>query len=95
MYGINGIIHNNKKEKGLLKSELAEMNQVIYPHGPQDNSYNKQNAISTFIAMVLGRLADIILNTGKQPLHTSDNNLAIVLNGEPKCGASLRFRTGI
>lgn len=82
MCGINGIINNSNKEKGLLKSELDKMNQLIYHRGPDDDGFYLNNSESHSIGMAMRRLSIIDLNTGKQPIYTNDKNIAIVFNGE-------------
>lgn len=82
MCGINGIINNSHKEKGILKRELAEMNQLIYHRGPDDDGFYLDTSEQTSVAMSMRRLSIIDLNTGKQPMYTNNNKIAIVFNGE-------------
>ena len=82
MCGINGIINNSIKAEGVLKSELAKMNQLIFHRGPDDDGFYLETSGSTSVAMAMRRLSIIDLNTGKQPMYTTDKNIAIVFNGE-------------
>lgn len=82
MCGINGIISNSNKDLGSLKSELAIMNQLIFHRGPDDDGFYLYNSESNSVAMAMRRLSIIDLKTGKQPIYTDDNKLAIVFNGE-------------
>ena len=82
MCGINGIINNNRKEKELLEKELSKMNQLIFHRGPDDDGFYLETSGPTSVAMAMRRLSIIDLNTGKQPMYTTDKNIAIVFNGE-------------
>ncbi|WP_027126759.1 asparagine synthase (glutamine-hydrolyzing) [Gelidibacter mesophilus] len=82
MCGINGIINNSNKDKGLLKSELYKMNNLIFHRGPDDDGFYMDSTGSTSVAMAMRRLSIIDLNTGKQPMYTNDNKIGIVFNGE-------------
>ncbi len=82
MCGINGIINNSHKEQGLLKHEIAEMNQLIYHRGPDDDGFYIDSSGATSVAMAMRRLSIIDLSTGKQPMYTNDNKIGIVFNGE-------------
>lgn len=82
MCGINGIINNNRKEKSLLRAELAKMNQLIFHRGPDDNGFYIDSSDQVSVGMAMRRLAIIDLSTGKQPMYTNDNNMVIVFNGE-------------
>lgn len=82
MCGINGIINNNNKEKSVLKSELAKMNQLIFHRGPDDDGFYIDSSGSVSVALAMRRLSVIDLSTGKQPMYTADNTIAIVFNGE-------------
>ncbi len=82
MCGITGIINNNNKEHDLLRRQLAEMNQLIYHRGPDDDGFYMESVGSTTVAMAMRRLSIIDLSTGKQPMYSNDNKIAIVFNGE-------------
>lgn len=82
MCGINGIINNSHKEIALLRSELAEMNQLIYHRGPDDDGFYIDTSEKKSVAMAMRRLSIIDLSTGKQPMHTDDQKMVIVFNGE-------------
>ena len=82
MCGINGIINSSNKAPGLLKSELAKMNQLIFHRGPDDDGFHIDTSGSTSVAIAMRRLSIIDLSTGQQPMFTNDNKIAIVFNGE-------------
>ncbi len=82
MCGINGIITKSSKDKALLKSELAKMNQLIFHRGPDDDGFYIDTSGSTSVGMAMRRLSIIDLSTGKQPMYTNDNKIGIVFNGE-------------
>ncbi|RXJ45961.1 asparagine synthase (glutamine-hydrolyzing) [Gelidibacter gilvus] len=82
MCGINGILNNSHKEEGLLKTELAKMNQLIFHRGPDDDGFYIDTSGSISVAMAMRRLSIIDLSTGEQPMYSNDNNIAIVFNGE-------------
>lgn len=82
MCGINGIINNSHKEQGLLEREIANMNQLIVHRGPDDDGFYIDTSDSISVAMAMRRLSIIDLNTGKQPIFSNDNKIAIVFNGE-------------
>ena len=82
MCGINGIIINKYKDDVLLRKQLAEMNQLIFHRGPDDDGFYTDTSGSTSVAMAMRRLSIIDLSTGKQPMYTDNNQIGIVFNGE-------------
>lgn len=82
MCGINGIISNIHKNPNLLKSELAEMNQLIFHRGPDEDGFYLDISESSSVGMAMRRLSIIDLSTGKQPMYTEDNQIGLVFNGE-------------
>lgn len=82
MCGINGIISNIHKDPNLLKSELAQMNQLIFHRGPDEDGFYIDTSKSSSVAMAMRRLSIIDLSTGKQPMYSNDNKIGIVFNGE-------------
>ncbi|MGJ8593035.1 MAG: asparagine synthase (glutamine-hydrolyzing) [Aquaticitalea sp.] len=82
MCGINGVINNSHKDEGLLKRELAEMNQLIYHRGPDEDGFYVSSDGTSSVAMAMRRLSIIDLSTGKQPMYSNDQNIGIVFNGE-------------
>ncbi len=85
MCGINGIIYKNSTAN--IASVLQIMNQRIIHRGPDDEG------IYTFekrIAMGMRRLSVIDLSTGHQPMHSDNEKLTIVFNGEIYNYKSLR-----
>jgi len=82
MCGINGIISNTPKDKGLLKNKLSEMNQLIFHRGPDEDGFYIDTSESSSVAMAMRRLSIIDLSTGKQPMYTEDHNIGLVFNGE-------------
>lgn len=82
MCGINGIISNSNKEEGQLRKDLAEMNQLIFHRGPDEDGFYTATSESASVAMAMRRLSIIDLSTGKQPMYTDNNEIGIVFNGE-------------
>jgi len=82
MCGINGIISNTPKDEAVLKSHLAEMNQLIFHRGPDEDGFYTSTSESSSVAMAMRRLSIIDLSTGKQPMYTDDNKIGLVFNGE-------------
>jgi asparagine synthase (glutamine-hydrolysing) len=82
MCGINGIISNIHKDPALLKSELSQMNQLIFHRGPDEDGFYVDTSESSSVAMAMRRLSIIDLSTGKQPMYTENNQIGIVFNGE-------------
>ena len=82
MCGINGIISNTTKDEGQLRKDLAEMNQLIFHRGPDEDGFYTATTESSSVAMAMRRLSIIDLSTGKQPMYTDNNQISIVFNGE-------------
>jgi len=82
MCGINGIISNTIKDEDLLRKNLAEMNQLIFHRGPDEDGFYIDASESSSVAMAMRRLSIIDLSTGKQPMYTDNNQIGIVFNGE-------------
>lgn len=82
MCGINGIISNTNKDEGQLRKDLAEMNQLIFHRGPDEDGFYMASDETTSVAMAMRRLSIIDLSTGKQPMYTDNNQIGIVFNGE-------------
>jgi asparagine synthase (glutamine-hydrolysing) len=77
MCGIAGVIDTS----GNLKVELLErMSEVIKHRGPDDKGiyFEKESGVG----LVHRRLSIIDLISGKQPMHSVDENLIITFNGE-------------
>ena len=77
MCGIAGIFHFDK-ERPVNKSLLKKMTRILHHRGPDGEGYYVKNNIG------LGhrRLSIIDLETGDQPMFSSDNNIVVILNGE-------------
>ena len=82
MCGINGIINNSNKDEASLRKQLAEMNQLIFHRGPDEDGFYTSISESSSVAMAMRRLSIIDLSTGKQPMYTDDNKIGLVFNGE-------------
>ena len=82
MCGINGVIHSSLIDNLSLKQQLGTMNDLIFHRGPdEDGMYTDVSDIAS-VSMAMRRLSIIDLTTGKQPMHTSNNGISIVFNGE-------------
>ena len=82
MCGINGIITTSQHTKAALQSKIVLMNDKIVHRGPDDDGTFLEISNSVNIAMGMRRLAIIDLNSGKQPIYSSDQQHVIVFNGE-------------
>lgn len=82
MCGINGIITTSQHTKASLQSKIVLMNDKIVHRGPDDDGTFLEISNSVNIAMGMRRLAIIDLNSGKQPIYSSDQQQVIVFNGE-------------
>ena len=78
MCGINGLITKQDSNQTTIESKLAEMNQLIFHRGPDEDGF----FIDESVGMAMRRLSIIDLSTGKQPIYNNDNSLVIVFNGE-------------
>lgn len=75
MCGISGIIHKDTKESALL---IKKMTDAIFHRGPDDEGF----FVTEGLALGMRRLSIIDLESGKQPISSSDNRYTIVFNGE-------------
>ena len=82
MCGINGIVHTSFVEKEKLERELNAMNNLIFHRGPDEDGVYTSCQDNASVGMSMRRLSIIDLATGKQPMHTANNNISIVFNGE-------------
>jgi asparagine synthase (glutamine-hydrolysing) len=76
MCGINGIISTSPFSNTLVH----EMNNQIIHRGPDDNGVYINSSSTVSIGM--RRLSIIDIETGNQPMYSSDNSIIIVFNGE-------------
>jgi asparagine synthase (glutamine-hydrolysing) len=77
MCGISGIY--GLRDKGKASEMIRTMNRCIAHRGPDDEGY----FIEENIALGHRRLAILDLSpAGHQPMHSSDNNLEVIFNGE-------------
>ncbi len=77
MCGISGFLHLDK-EREASDIVLKKMNNVIAHRGPDgEGFYLNEN-----IALGHRRLAIIDLNTGHQPMYSTDRQIVLVFNGE-------------
>ena len=77
MCGISGFFHFDK-ERPARTEVLKKMTDMISHRGPDDEGYY----INENIALGHRRLSIIDLCTGKQPMHSEDNNIILIFNGE-------------
>jgi len=82
MCGINGILSLKKSDLFSLSNDLTHMNNKIIHRGPDEDGYFLDAHQDYTIGMAMRRLSIIDLNTGKQPIFSSDNQKVIVFNGE-------------
>ena len=77
MCGITGILHFDYKRK-VQKSTLKKMTDIISHRGPDGEGFYVKNNIG------LGhrRLSIIDLDTGDQPMFSTDGSIVLVFNGE-------------
>ena len=78
MCGINGFISKQDSNQTTIESKLAEMNQLIFHRGPDEDGF----FINESLGMAMRRLSIIDLSTGKQPIYNNDKSIVIVFNGE-------------
>lgn len=80
MCGICGFISN----KSLQKKDLAEMNHVLAHRGPDDRGEEiYQLGANLCVGFAQRRLAIMDLSEkGHQPMHSGDNRVSVVFNGE-------------
>ena len=72
--GIYNLTENSKPDSGLLRKMIATINH----RGPDDTGFY----IDKDIGLAHARLSIIDLQSGKQPIHNSDETIWIVFNGE-------------
>ena len=82
MCGINGVIHSSLVDNQSLKEQLCSMNDLIFHRGPDEDGIYTDSSDNASVGMAMRRLSIIDLTTGKQPMHTANNNISIVFNGE-------------
>ncbi len=82
MCGINGVIHSSLIDNKSLKEQLGTMNDLIFHRGPDEDGIYTDSSDNASIGMAMRRLSIIDLTTGKQPMHTANNSISIVFNGE-------------
>ncbi len=82
MCGINGVIHSSLLDKGKLEHQLATMNDLIFHRGPDEDGIYTYCSELGAVGMAMRRLSIIDLTTGKQPMHTQNDEISIVFNGE-------------
>ncbi len=82
MCGINGIVSKKITSEPIIHEMLEQMNCEIYHRGPDQDGffYDFKNFFS--LGMAMRRLSVIDLNSGKQPILSTDNQKVIVFNGE-------------
>lgn len=77
MCGICGII-SPRIDKSDREQRLTKMNEAIFHRGPDELGFFSNKNCS----LAMRRLSIIDLNTGKQPLYSSDKRFLIFFNGE-------------
>ena len=80
MCGICGFFSKNR----ITQQQLTEMNDTMYHRGPDDNGaeiYSAENGYA--VGMAQRRLSIVdISSMGHQPMHSPDQRVSIVFNGE-------------
>jgi len=82
MCGINGIILKQQADTNKVKSVLANMNQLIFHRGPDEDGFFTHSDANHSFGMAMRRLSIIDLSSGKQPIYNQDKSIVIVFNGE-------------
>lgn len=82
MCGINGFITYTNTDTSLLTKQLNQMNGEIVHRGPDDDGVYTDCNTNSSVAMGMRRLSIIDLNSGKQPISSTDKSITIVFNGE-------------
>jgi asparagine synthase (glutamine-hydrolysing) len=77
MCGISGFFHFERERKA-SQNTIKRMNDVIAHRGPDGEGF----FINENMALGHRRLAIIDLNTGQQPMHSADNKIVLIFNGE-------------
>ena len=92
MCGITGVISNSSITKSRREEFVQKMNSAIYHRGPDDDGFFSDDICT----LAMRRLSIIDLQTGKQPLYSSDKRYLIFFNGEiynyKSLGEELRFK---
>jgi asparagine synthase (glutamine-hydrolysing) len=78
MCGINGII--SAESNPTIKNSISAMNDLIVHRGPDDAGIYVD--ADNVVALGMRRLSIIDIESGHQPMFSSDNQIAIVFNGE-------------
>ena len=78
MCGINGFIAEKGASQDSLVKKINSMNDSIFHRGPDDDGVYTFPRRNTPIAMGMRRLAVIDLESGKQPMFSENNEVAIV-----------------
>jgi len=78
MCGITGVISISSIEKIRREEFVQKMNSAIYHRGPDDDGFFSDDICT----LAMRRLSIIDLQTGKQPLYSSDKRYLIFFNGE-------------
>lgn len=81
MCGLNGLI-SCKRTIESVTDVITRMNGMIIHRGPDDDGTFIEQHPGYTVAMAMRRLSIIDLETGKQPIFSSDGQLVIVFNGE-------------
>lgn len=79
MCGINGFVKNTTN---IDKSLLNMMNNQIIHRGPDDFGVFNYNFLDKHVGLGMRRLSIIDLESGQQPIISSDGNIVLVFNGE-------------
>ena len=82
MCGINGFIYQHESEKTEIKKVLTQMNDLIFHRGPDEDGIYTYSENNLSIGMAMSRLSIIDLSSGQQPMHTENDAISIVFNGE-------------
>lgn len=82
MCGINGFIAKGYRPHDQIKSEISQMNNLIYHRGPDDDGIHIDSFDDFHLALGMRRLSIIDLETGKQPIYSNNRQLVISYNGE-------------
>lgn len=79
MCGINGFIRNTAN---IDKSLINSMNDQIIHRGPDDLGVFNATILNKHVGLGMRRLSIIDLDSGQQPMCSSDGSVVIVFNGE-------------
>lgn len=78
MCGITGFINFNGHNREEARDLLKRMADTLYHRGPDEEGYH----VDEHAALGHRRLSIIDLSSGQQPMHTEDQRLLIIFNGE-------------